>query len=347
MTGGNSRRAVRAIPGLLACIVLAGASALAQSTGPRPPPRARIEGRVVGPDRRPIQNVRISVLNDGYSPIGNFITDSAGRFQLTVGAGTYYVDAEPGPLPFERQRQRVELDPAPFSTTGEVFRVDMVLVPAKPLGGQPASPSTGVVFFQEIPKEAQKEYNRAEKFLKGNKSDEAIVALKHAIELYPDYYQARETLGSEYVKASLLKEAHEVLTRALEINPNGSKAHYAIGVLYYKTGKYPEATGSFRRALELDPGSQNAQIYLGLSLMREGQSSEAEDLLEKAYQQGARKVPELHLGLASIYMKDNRYRDAITAFERLLSENPDLRDRKKIEGLIESLREKAKAQPKL
>ena len=346
MTRGTSRRMIWAFLAIVAGIAFAGENALAQSTGPRPPARARIEGRVVGPDNRPVQNVRISVLNDGYSPVGNFITDAAGRFQLTVGAGNFYIDAEPGPLPYERQRQRIELDPSPFSAAGEIFRVDIVLVPSQPRGDRPAASNTGVVFYQEVPKVAQKEFGRAEKLLKGNKSDEAIVALKRAIELYPDYYLAMEALGAEYVKSDQLNEAYPVLSRALEVNPNGSKAHYAIGVLYYKAGKHSEATASFRRSLELDPASQNTLIYLGLALMRDGKSTEAEDLLEKAYEKGARKVPELHLGLASLYMKDNRYREAITAFERLLSENPELRDRKKIETLIDSLREKAKAQPK-
>lgn len=348
MTGDSSRRAIWAVFALLATGFLGVTEASAQDTGPRPPARGRIEGRVTGPNNRTIQNVRVFVLNDGYSPVGNFITDAAGRFQLVVLAGTYYIDVDPLGLPYQRQRQRIEIDPAPFSVTPEMFHIDIRLIPEERPGAAAAAAAANpsVVFIQEVPKNAQQEFNRADKLIKGNKAEEGITALKKAIELFPDYYLALESLGAEYVKANLLMEAHPVLTKALQVNPNGAKSHYAIGVLYYKANKHEEAMGSFTRALELDPDSQNALIYLGLSQLRAGKSAEAEDNLEKAYQKGARRVPELHLGLASLYMKDNRYQDAITAFERLLSENPDLRDRKKIEGLIASLKEKAKASPK-
>ncbi|MCC6744144.1 MAG: tetratricopeptide repeat protein [Acidobacteria bacterium] len=345
MTAHVRWRAIRAALPLLAIAFCSVIQANAQDSGPRPSARARIEGRVAGPDHRPVQNVRVQVLNDGYSVIGNFVTDGGGRFSLTVPPGSYYIDVEPIGLPFERQRQRIELDPSPFQANGEMFRIDITLEPLAAGAPRPA-PANSVVFAQTVPKEAQQEFQRAEKLIKGSKSEEAIAALQHAIELFPEYYLAMETLGTEYVKAEKLMEAHPVLTRALEINPNGAKAHYAIGVLYYKANKQPEAIASFTKALELDPDSQNTVIYLGLAQMRAGQNADAETNLERAYKMGARKVPELHLALASIYMKDNRYQEAITEFERLLSENPGLRDRKKIEELIATLKAKAKANPK-
>lgn len=345
MSSGRSRRVLRAVVALLALGLLSGGQAYAQDTGPRPQPRGRIEGRVTGPDGRTVQNVRIYILNDGYSPIANLLTDAAGRFSITVPAGYVYIDVDPLGLPYQRQRQRIEIDPAPFLTTPEMFRVDIRLVPDEIRGVKPASANPGVVFAQEVPKEAQTEFLRGEKLIKGNNAEEGIAALKHAIELFPTYYNAMEMLGSEYAKADKLLEAHAVLTKAIEVNPSGAKSHYALGVVYYKANKHPEAVASFERALVLDSENKNVVIYLGLAQARAGKSAEAEENLEKAYTMGARKVPELHLCLASLYMKDNRYKEAITAFERLLSENPDLRDRKKIEGLIASLKEKAKAKP--
>lgn len=302
---------------------------------------ARLEGRVTAPGGRAVEGVRVTLLNDGYSPLRSVYTDAAGRFQFSLSQGAYYVEVEPESLPYKRQQQRVEINPSPFSKIGELFRVDIQLVPIE-RGEKPNTTDTKVVFAQEVPKPAKDEFDRGTKLLKDGKADDAYAAFQKAIELFPDYYDAMETLGTEYVKADKLNEAYPVLSRAIVVNPSGDKAHYALGVLYYKSGHHTEAVQEFTRADELAPNSRNTLIYLGLSLMRAGNTAEAEMRLKKAYDMGARNVPDLHLALASIYMKNDRPGDAATELQRLLDETPGLKDRKKIEDLIESLKKKAK-----
>jgi tetratricopeptide (TPR) repeat protein len=322
------RRGVRIVFSLL---VLAGlissAPALALQGGV-------IEGRVIGPNGQPVENAHVTLTDDGYAPLGSKYTDAGGRFRFSVSSGVYYVDVDPAGQPYQSQRQRVEVNPAPYSRGGEIFRVDMTLAPTRAASDR--APATGGRFAQDVPEPARKEYERGVKLLSG-KRDEAFAAMRKALELYPDYYLAMETLGTELVKAGKYADAAPVLSHAVEVNPSGDASHYALGVLRYRTGKYADAATSLRHALALNPKSPNTTLYLGLALTRTGETADAETYLKRAYALGAKGVPDLHLALASIYITAKRNREAADQLRLLIKEVPDLRDRDKIKALIEKL----------
>ena len=60
--------------------------------------------------------------------------------------------------------------------------------------------------------------------------DLAEVALVHAIELFPDYYDALELLGSEYVKHAYYDSAAPLLARAVQVNKDEWRSFYGLGV---------------------------------------------------------------------------------------------------------------------
>jgi tetratricopeptide (TPR) repeat protein len=300
--------------------------------------RGVIEGRVTGPNGSPLQNVRVELLSDTYSPLASEYTDGSGRFRFQVTASVYYVDVEAQGQPYKRQRQRVEVNPL---SQREVFYVQIQLVP---MDDQPERVvgNPGVRFYQKVPDEARAEYERAMKVLKQD-HEAGQAGLRKALQIFPDYYDAMEALGGEYVKADYLDYAQPILARAIEVNPSGEMSHYALGVLYFKKNSFGQAADEFSRVLELNPDSVNAMLYLGLARTREGKLDEAEPMLRKAQEKGAKNVPDLHLALASIYSKTNRPAEAAASLERLLKEEPDRPDREKLQGIIKNLREKAKA----
>jgi hypothetical protein len=80
--------------------------------GPAIQGRSTIEGRVTTSSNRPIENIRITLQDDGYSPVGTLYTDVIGRFRFrNLRSGNYYIIAEPGANDYERQTQRVEVRP--------------------------------------------------------------------------------------------------------------------------------------------------------------------------------------------------------------------------------------------
>ena len=304
---------------------------------------ARIEGRVTAGGKA-VHNVRVTLLNDGYSPLKSLYTDGTGRFQFRVPEGAYYIEVDPLDKPFERQQQRVDLNPTPFSKLGELFLVEIALTPRASAEPKPKTNSE-LVFYQTVPDTAKTEYQRGMKLL-AKKPDDAYAAMRRALQIFPDYYAAMETLGSEYVKARYFDHALPILLHAIKVNPDGGKSYYALGVLFYQTQRYPYAVKAFTRAIGIDGSNVNATVYRGLSLMRDKRESEAESDFKKAYALGVTGVPDVQLALSNIYVKQSRFDEAADELGRLLKENPDRKDRKKIEGVITSLRAKQKTQAK-
>jgi tetratricopeptide (TPR) repeat protein len=298
------------------------------------PQAARIMGRVSDPSGRPVQNVRVTLQNDVYSPLASDYTDASGRFTFSASDGYFNVEIDPVGQPFERHRERFEIRTGPFARGGDVIHLDIKLVPARSAGNKPAA--AGVRFAQQVPEPARKEYERGSRIMKDN-ANEGMAALRKAIELFPDYYDAMELLGTELVKAGTYAEAWPVLHHAVEVNPAGEGSQYALGVLYYRTGKHTDAVQALKAANALNAKSPNTALYLGLALLRSGDPVDAEIYLKRAYQMGATAVPDLHLALASIYIQAKRNRDAAAQLKLLLKEVPNLRDRDKIKGLIEKL----------
>jgi tetratricopeptide (TPR) repeat protein len=290
---------------------------------------AVIEGTVMGPNNRPVGQVRITVMDDGYAVLMSAMTDASGRFRARVGAGAmYYVDVEPTGQAYKSKR--IQIDGGPST-----LQVVVELEAAKETDR--AAPAVGLLFQQSVPVEARREYEGAVKIL-AKKPDEAHERLRKALRLYPDYYDAMEALGFAYVKADFLDFAVPILAHAVEVNPSGERSHYALGVAYFKLGRYADAERAFARSKELNARSVNTTLYLGLASAKLGKGEKAEVHLKSAYEMGAKGVPDLHLALANIYIDARRYEEAVDQLRTLLRETPDMRDKDKILAVIERLK---------
>src|SRR6266480_7001710 len=100
--------------------------------------RNSIEGRITTPDNKSLDNVRVFLLNDTYGQRAQTYTNGSGRYQFSgLAPGNYYVQVEPAGTGYERQTQRVEVNPYdPLGSGGsEIFRLDIVLRPEKSQSG--------------------------------------------------------------------------------------------------------------------------------------------------------------------------------------------------------------------
>ena len=308
-----------------------------------------IEGRVTGADNRPLLNVLVILQNETYFEINRAYTDSAGRYRFSgIGRGNYYIQVEPGQYPFERQTQRLEVNPisgrpagiAGASGGGEIFRQDFVMRRAS-LPGNNLEPS-GTVFVQPVPEGAKKEYSNALKALEKNSFDEAALSLKHAIELFADYYDALELLGTEFVRRKQYKEAVPLLAHAVEVNKSGWRAFYSLGIAQAELNQRLESLQALKRAAELNPNSANVHMRLGMELAKSEETrSEAIASLKRVTQIAGNSIPQVYWYLGALYNKSGQWREAADAFESFLKADPQAGERDKIKQIIKQLREKA------
>lgn len=314
--------------------------------------RITIEGRVTNSSGTPLSDMRIMLKSGGYSEIASGLTDGSGRFRfMNLPSGNYYVEVEPGGTDYERLTQRVAAIPFKEQTGhAELFRVDIVLVSRRSsttIFG-PISSSNTVVFHQDVPEAAKKEYEQGVKSLEKGAFDSAAQSLKNAIELFPEYYDAMERLGSEYVAHDDAKSALPLLTRAVEINRDGWHAFYFLGIAQYKVNRQAESVKSLQRAVELNPNSPNANMWLGMVLATDPlMLANAIQSLEKAVKLAKDPLPgQAYYYLGGLYIKNKQYKEAAEAFETLLRVSPEVGDKDKIKNMIAQLRQKAKEQNK-
>jgi tetratricopeptide (TPR) repeat protein len=312
--------------------------------------RNSIEGRVVTQDNSVPENIRVFLLSDGYSQLKQTYVDGSGRFQFkNLNAGDYYIEVEPAGSGYERQSQRVEVNPFTMGRRqggAEIFRVDFVLrrekSAAKPAEKTIAMKSNGLVFYQDIPPAARAAYELGSNNLDKDPKT-AEINLTEAIKIFPDYYQALELLGSAYVKHSDYDVAIPILSRAIEVNKNGWDALYALGIALVESNKRAEGIAALRRAVEINPNSVNANMRLGLELSRDEKSRvEAIRTLSSVTRMAGKQLPEAYLMLASLYSKNNQYRETAEALESYIEASPRSEQRESIKRKIEELRKKPK-----
>ncbi len=301
-----------------------------------------IQGRVATPDDKPLENARVTLLTDRMSQVGVVYTDSSGRFNFrNLARGIYSILVEPGGGDYERLSKEIDINAfAPSSQGGsEVFRVDFTL---RPLVKKIDKAGGDVVFYQEVPDAAKKQYDRSLDSLKKGDFKTAVESLKRALETFPDYYDALELLGTEYVKRGEYQPALPVLTHAVEINRNDWRSFYALGITLTELKRPGEAIEHLRRAVELNPNSPHANMRLGIALAQdEATCAEAIETFKKAILLGVDGIPEIYLHLASLYARNRQYREAAEAMEFYLKAAPQSDQREYYEKLLKQLRQKA------
>jgi Flp pilus assembly protein TadD len=306
-----------------------------------------IEGSVYDDKGNALQDIHVELLNEYGSSINRVRTDGAGRYRFdNLRDGRYSIRVRPFQLDFHEQ-QRPVLVATQNIRGGEgsgTFQADFYLVPRRVAF---ADKELGVIFAQEVPKEARKEYDQALDLLRDKKAEEGFSSLQKAIAIFPDYFDALHAAGLEFYSAKMYKEAIPYFLKAAEINAKSVTARYYIGFSLHHLGKeYDKAAQSaFQKAQVLAPGS--AQILYGRGVVERalGNFAEAEKTLLSAKQMAKSPIPEIHKELAQLYDNDMKKYDAAADELELYMKSSDLgsSEQKAIKKIITGLRAKAKS----
>jgi len=152
---------------------------------------------------------------------------------------------------------------------------------------------------------------RAEEALLRGDATDAVHRLERAIEIYPNYADALNNLGTHYhrsgnyvrsveyfkrvvridpkffpgwvnlggslLASGNLQEALAANLKAAELRPNDALVNTQLGVNYFYLRRYPDAKGYFEKVVAIDPLSANApQLFLAHIAMAEHEPGEAE-----------------------------------------------------------------------
>lgn len=294
-----------------------------------------ISGHVSDNSRNPIPDLQVELLDDVNSVIARTKTDDSGLFSFRrLSNGIFQIRVQTYGTSFISQTQRVQLE------RGRAFeQVDFVLA-SKRSSSTAAIP--GVVFAQEVPDKARKQYERGIALIqKSEQRKEGVTALENAIDIFPLYFDALYVLGSEYVKQQDYDRAIPVLTKAIEVNRQAYPTLYTLSIAQYNLKQVPEAIESMRRAMSLNQQSMAANLWLGMLLRQTDKLDEAETYLKQADRLAASKSPDVHWQLALLFNELKRYKEAADELELFLKVEPNAKDTELIKRLIKKFRQQS------
>ena len=298
--------------------------------------------------------MEVRLEGQSFQRIGFAYADDVGFFSfrnVRLDAGqVYYVVAEVEG--FEPYRER--LDRHMDLRFGG--RITIVLNPvALPAGrGDPVGTSANVVDLRtlvaDIPEEAVEEYEKALEESEDGNSERSIEHLSRAIELAPDYSEAHNSLGVEYLNAARYDEARAEFEKARELNPPWVVPIVNIGTLYLQQGEareiegrteeaqdmYRQAVETLEAAVTVDPISPMAYHFLGVALYETAEYPRAETMLNRAIQLNG-NVDEAYLALINVFNRQGRYQEMLDAVTTYLERNPDGPQTQLLENVREQL----------
>ena len=116
---------------------------------------------------------------------------------------------------------------------------------------------------QNIQKEKDLNFQKAEKCIQRNDWRAAISIFDKILDLYPKNVNA--VMRKAFCQRQRTDFASAIATykRALEIDKKQVEAYFLLGICYFKEKRYDDALNSFKKNLELNPGNSEAFLFIG------------------------------------------------------------------------------------
>jgi Tfp pilus assembly protein PilF len=266
--------------------------------------------------------IGVLVRCDGTGGVSDQLTDRNGKFYFRVSPGHYTVTVRaPG---FREEQQSRDLTDTQQS---EYLFFTLKVAPTGSATSRPKPP----VIDATVPTEAEKEFEKAEAALAGDKKDreqDAINHLEKAVRIYPKFLQAQLRLGTIYMDLQQWDKAEQALHRALEVDPEAVNALFALGEIYLRQKKDQDAEKILLQGLQMEDHSFQGHLALGRvyweMALRRKDADQTKPLLEKSYDQANRALelkPDFayaHLLKGNLLFRARRAKDALHEFDEYL-----------------------------
>lgn len=263
----------------------------------------------------PVEGVRVTLEKVGGGTLDQMATDNRGRFHFTsLQRGQYVVNIS-APC-YQTERRQVELV--------LIFRayLDVELTPDTTSPACAAANAPAASVDARVPDDARREFERGSAALSKGKDGEGVEHLRKAVEIYPDFLQARLLLASAHMKARRWEDAEAALARAVETDPHSVAALVSLGEARRRLKKYTEAEDSLAAALKLDDASWQGHLALGRVYLDTDQFKKAAPHIGRTLQLKP-DLPEAHLLGGNILLKVGEPARALAEYEEYLRLAPE------------------------
>jgi tetratricopeptide (TPR) repeat protein len=158
-----------------------------------------------------------------------------------------------------------------------------------------------------IPQKALKEIQRSQSALQSGDTRSSARHLEKAVQIYPNYLQGHNSLGSRYIELGEYGKAAAEFQKAIDIDSRAMPPVNNLSVALFLLQRYAEAEAAARQAHRLDPHDLTARYMLGAILTTENRNpEEAMEMLR----QTRSEFPDARLLLAKILVRRGSVEEA-------------------------------------
>jgi len=152
--------------------------------------------------------------------------------------------------------------------------------------------------------------------------DAALERFQKALEIKPNYVDARSNLGAALFQKGRVDDAVAQYQKTLEINPNYAQANYNLGLALFQEGRLNDAIAQYKKAVKINPYYPQAHNNLGNALLQKGQVDQALEQFEKALEINPNYV-DARSNLGAALFKKGQLDDAVAQYKKALAINPN------------------------
>jgi len=177
-------------------------------------------------------------------------------------------------------------------------------------------------YSQHFPKSAVQEFEKAVQFDRKRKPDDAIRHYEKAVQIAPEFYQAHNNLGSDYLSKSDFSAARKEFEQASRLNQSDAAAYFNLSNVCMLMGQLPEARRYLDEGMRRQPDSALGHFLEGTLNIRLGKLPQAEGPLRQAIQLDP-LMAQPRLQLVNLLLQQGRKGDAVVQLHDFLSAFPE------------------------
>jgi Flp pilus assembly protein TadD len=174
-----------------------------------------------------------------------------------------------------------------------------------------------------VPRGARKEFDKAEKDVRGNHLQSATQHLEKAVAQYDKFAAAWTELGRIYANGHQMEKARQAFSKAIAADPQYIPPYIGLAGLQLQNQQYESAIDTAGKALTLDPGIGLATYIQALGYFKLNRVDDAEKSAQEVEKEPHQNIPQLRVLLARIYVQKQDYSDALNEMRAYLKESPE------------------------
>ncbi|HXE90165.1 MAG TPA: tetratricopeptide repeat protein [Terriglobales bacterium] len=272
----------------------------------------------------PPQRIRVSLYTRGIQ-VDSIYTDDSGRFvfqNLPANPYILVIDEEG----YRRIEERVIVMPAVRQNTSVFLTLQPLATREEPVAAGIVGANPNVVnvaeFLNRYPKDVRKEYERGLRAEQRGKTDEAMERYEKVVRMAPDFYFARNNLGSLLTGKGEFAGAQEQFEEVIRLNQTDAAGYLNLGNVFLLTGRLTEALPMVEEGLKKQPNHPFGHFLLGSVYSRMGRMMDAErELRESLRLDPLQSRP--HLEMVNVYLRQKRKAEAINELKVFLEVFPE------------------------